>query len=137
MQRLINKNGVNLFFKNQLIQKHSFSNITRRSIEFIQINKQNFHTTRKILSNYQPEPAKKFLFKDFKQVISLARPHRWIIAGAMFCLGLNAATNLIVPYWMGQSIDTLVNPEKLKDMDKTQSRKRLLQVAGALAAGKK
>lgn len=137
MQRLINNNNLKLFFKNQIIQNpFSQSIIARRSLELFHINKKHFHTTTKILANYQPEPAKKFIFRDFKKFLSLARPHRWILAGAMFCLGLNAATNLLVPYCMGKSIDTIVNPEKAQNMDKAEARQQLLHVAGVLSAGK-
>ena len=100
-------------------------------------SKRSFHTTQSVFCSTVDKAStssKKFSWKDFKKYVALAYPERYILGGALFCLGINAVCNLLMPYGMGKSIDSAVMGEG--DGEKQEeARSYLYKVAGALLAG--
>ncbi|KAG5680264.1 hypothetical protein PVAND_009783 [Polypedilum vanderplanki] len=71
----------------------------------------------------------KFKNSDLKRLLSLAKPEKWSIAGAIGCLIISSSITMAVPFGLGKILDAIYST----DTDSKQAREKLNEFCAILA----
>lgn len=108
--------------------------------------KRQFHTSQRVRESarsikLKPGGPKRITWKEFKNFVKLAHPERYILSFALLCLGINAGSNLLIPYGMGKAMDSSVKGVSHEDDEESKKQREeakhtLYKVSGLLVGGK-